>query len=965
MKIVRFILILAGLAIGAAGLLVLVAIAPVVQTWVAQHELAGGAEVKGTIDSLSAGFGELNIEGLRLESSGNVLTLPTFQAKFPVTEAIWRRRVRVRSLVADGWTLDLSHASGDIAAPRDAALVIASLIRPWNLPFDLSLDDLEMEGDVITPAGESGVPGRMHLRITGGGLAGGREGTFMVETTGDIPGAPTSSLSAHGTLAITMETPRAFSRIRLSGGISGLGNASLGDLKLTATADIAAGAGEETFGVDLARGERRLASVSTHLPTEKGRIEGTWRADLLDSDFSPFAPDLSLPSVAAQGSGTFESDTAFSTVHVAGGLSAVVGKLGSMAPQLERVGRLGVTARFDLVHSGQSAHFASLGIKLAGSRPLADIRALQGFDVDEKAGSLSVPDSRDDWIEVSVVGFPLSWIEGATGPLTLSGDDASGAFLVHSDGASFTFRPRGALTASHLLISKGGRAVLDGADVSASLSGGYAPSGWEVRFAPLVVSKAGRELARVEGKVAHAPGTDQPLSVTGKWSADMGSLASQSVFPVLAGFSGGTAAGDFTAAVTDSVDVQGKVVLTGKSGGNSLESSYHAEFDGVGGTSFVVPVKLTTGDTVSDITTEGTWVRSKDSDQLDLKLGGTSVSLEHLRILAAAMAALGGGLSPASPTSRDVVPFWGDWSGHVTVALDRLKLRDSVLFVVGGVLDIDGGTIRLTQGHGGPEHHNVTNIVGSLSFDAKAPMPYSLQATATGFEIEAATLFKAPHSDEDPVFDGRFQVAPSLSGEGVNLPDLADRFREVFRITSTVGIVRILRADVASSLREKAAPVKDTLGSVGSAVGLVFGVDKQPDFAAKNKLSKPAEAALDLQNQLAEIGCDLITVVAKRGPDGSIEIASIAADAPDEFIRGSGRIAFAPGVALLDLPLSLDLQIGARGHVADLLATAGLAAAGQDEKGFTLVGGPVHFGGSLGHLDGSAWQAMLVRAASR
>ena len=86
--------------------------------------------------------------------------------------------------------------------------------------------------------------------------------------------------------------------------------------------------------------------------------------------------------------------------------------------------------------------------------------------------------------------------------------------------------------------------------------------------------------------------------------------------------------------------------------------------------------------------------------------------------------------------------------------------------------------------------------------------------------------------------------------------------------------------------------------------------------------------------------------------------------APDEFIRGTGSIGAVKGLALFDQPLGLDLQIGAKGRVAQLLVTAGIAAPGKDAQGFTLVSGAVHFGGTLAHIDIGAWQQLLVAAAS-
>jgi hypothetical protein len=259
----------------------------------------------------------------------------------------------------------------------------------------------------------------------------------------------------------------------------------------------------------------------------------------------------------------------------------------------------------------------------------------------------------------------------------------------------------------------------------------------------------------------------------------------------------------------------------------------------------------------------------------------------------------------------------------------------------------------------------MTNISGSLAFDPSSATPYTLKATSAPFQADAKALFAVPHSDDLPVFEGHFSVAPSLVGIGINLQDLAARTQGEFKISSTSGIVRLLGSNVATSLHEKSAPVTDTLGTVGSVVGGFLGSEKAGDLGSKSHLSKSAEAALDLGNQLAEIGCDEITLVARRSVDGTFALSDIDMVAPDEFIRGTGMIGARKGLGLLDLPLSLDLVVGAKGRVAELLRTAGLADPTKDPKGFTLVSGSIHFGGTLAHIEAGDWQRRLAQAATK
>lgn len=170
MKFLRFLLTCLVVLGILALVVVLLAIAPAVQTWVAQHELTSTPGVKGSLESLSAGFGEVDVENLHLEANGAVLTLPSLKAKLTLSDAVLRRKFHIQSLVAKGWSLDLSHPNEDANLPpaasftltnggtvtqADAASVqrtvnaILGLLSQRKLPYDSSLDGVDMEGEVL------------------------------------------------------------------------------------------------------------------------------------------------------------------------------------------------------------------------------------------------------------------------------------------------------------------------------------------------------------------------------------------------------------------------------------------------------------------------------------------------------------------------------------------------------------------------------------------------------------------------------------------------------------------------------------------------------------------------------------------------------------------------------------------------------------------------------------------------
>jgi hypothetical protein len=957
-KFLRRLLICLAATAAVVVILGLVLISPYVQTWVARRQLAGQPGLKGSLESVSAGFGEVDIANLHLEFRGGVLTLPSLQAKVPLMYATLRRKVLVHSLVASGWTLDLSHAEGAPRAPQDLAMALGDALARRHVPFDGSLDGLELEGDVLLAPPSGDTPVKVHVTVTGGGLATGHPGVFTVDASAIVPGPAEIPASAHGTLVVDAASAGKPRHIQLTGEISGLTGSHLENLTLSAGVNAAEGRDEAAYTLDVSRGSRHLATFAAQRTAV--RLEGTWKVDLRDSDLSSFIPDHPLPSFSGSGEGQFDADTGLGRLHASGRVVAAGKHLGALAAPLDALGPVGLEARFDLTRSAGTLHVESLQLSLAGARPVADVQSIQPFDVDEKTGQLKVGKPGADWLDASVRSLPLAWLSILTSKVTLAGGDAAGDFAVRVSDGRYELRPRTPLTAEGVSLGADGKVLARGDDLSVSLAAACGPTGWNLQFAPLMLSRGGRQLVRLDARASRPAGADQPTAVGGTWSADLGTL-----FPAQAGaapgpFSGGSASGDFSGTVADTAELDVKALVAAREPGQSVAASLHASVYPDGTLSFKSPVKVTTGASVSDLQAEGTWSPSGDGDQVELKLTGADVDLAHLGLLAAPLAALGGGETGASVPDR--VPFWGDWTGHATASFDRLRTAEEDLYGVGGDFNLDHGSIHMLGGRGGPKDHTLTNGEGTLTFDPAAALPYSLRATAAAFGFDAAALVPPRHGEE-PMFEGKFTVVPSLGSTGTNLGDLMGRAEEQFVLASPTGIVRLLQTNVADALTDPAAPVSDTLDTVGSAVGSVFGIGKKGGYAPNNKLTGNTEAVLDLVNQVSELGFDQITVNAVRHSDGTIRLERIDMTSADLWLRGTGAIAHARGSTLLKEQLSLDLRLGARGKVAELIGKAKLPASPRDAQGFVVLVQPIRFGGTLDQVDAGPWHDLLVRAA--
>ena len=996
MKFLRLLAKFLFLVIALAALLAVVSIAPILQTRVAKFALAKRPGLHGSIGALSARFGDLQIADLHLERDGAIITIPYLEAHLPLTAALWTRKIAARSLVAKGWTLDLSHGPGPAEAPTPASgvagperaegsgvpapavappaqallQVIHGILSGGKFPCDVSLDGVDLEGDVLVPSPPGNPPTKIHVAVKGDGVAAGRDSALVIDAAGEFPDTTFGSiyLTAHGHLVVAMDSPRTLNRIELKAELWSDGRSLPKDLVWSVDVAAARSTGEETYTLDLGRDSRRLASILVHVPAATGRLMGTWKIDLRDSDLALFLANRPLPSVAASGEGDFDTDAALTRVHALGRLNLVTSRWSALAPSLDFLGAVTLDTRFDLAHSGQFLRVDRLSVSVAGPGRAAVVQSLQPFDLDERTGHPTLTDPRNDWLEVSIGEFPLTGLPDLPGGFNFTGGKAKGDFVARTANGGYALRSKTPVTASDVAVQRAGKVVGRGLDLSLSLLADYTSSGWQVECKPLTVGSAGQRLATFETKATCPAKADQPTVIAGTWNADLKALAAQSAIPGTGWITARSASGDFSASVGTWTSLEGKLTVVGPAADQTISTTYQAGIGADLAVAFHAPIKITVGSSASEISADGTWTSEKAGDRIEARLAGANVALEHLQLLVAPLAAIGGS-SLAAVTSpgaggRDRVPFWGDWVGSVTLGFDRLRAGDQDLNGVRGRLEIDHGSVRLKDGMWELANHSLAQAEGSVSFEPAAALPYGLKVTATLGEVDATPLFGEPTSGPDPVFKGRFSVATTLTGSGINFDDLVGRIDREYRLTSKNGIVRLLKTSVAETIPEPSAPVSDALDTAGSVVGTIFGRPRGTTRARENHVSKNTEAVLDFTILISEIGYDQMTIVANQGSDHTIHLREIAMTGREVNATGTGQIGFTQGRALFAEPLSVELQLGVRGKLVELLTTAGLLSSRKDEKGYTLLNQSVHFGGTLQHLDLTQWHDLLAKAAT-
>ena len=980
-------------------ILVGAAFAPPVQTWIAQLVLARQTGVQGTVGGFQARFGELAVHDLNLKAGGVVLTVPLLEADLPLTKAAVSRRVHVRRLAAKGWTLDftgavtanperkdLSAAPGATGGPQafaSAALGSAEVLteflranlRAWTLPCDLTLDGVDLEGDVLIPAGPiGGPPRRLHLTVTGGGLAPGRDGTFTVEAIGSVIGGEFANLSlvAQGQATLTLATARTFRSVGIKADL-GAGVPYPGGLTLSGEVAANATSGDGAFGLSVMRDGRALASLAARLPAASDRPAGTWALALTADDVAAVASGATLPVLAAKGQGTFEADPAFGRVHALGRLDVDADKLGLLVPSLAAAGPVALDADLDAILEGSSLRVDHLRVSLAdaavvelgrAAAPVADVRLLQAFDLDLNTGAFKPASPAADLAEGSLRRLPLAWLPAAAGDFAVAGGDIAGIVVVRLGQGGFALRSTSPLTIGRVAVRRGDRELARNLDLSASIVAENGAKGWQVELAPLALGSGGAGVGVFKGKVSLPPGPGEPAVVTGTWTADLAALAAKAVLPDLAWVRGRSAAGDLSATLGAGVDLDAKLAYVGSDPNDTIDANVHVESDG-GRLLLRVPLKVAFGSGRSDATVEVTSFHDFTGNQLYLKLDGPKAALDHLKLLHDRLIAAGLLPPPSAAGVRDRTPFWGDWSGRVFVMLHQLTAGDRVFNDVAAAFDVRRGSVKFSEGRGKLGDRDLTDLAGSLTFDPAAGNPYHLTATASLEKIEATGLFPPPAPDRDPVIEGRFAIAGTLAGEGINLGDLANHVRESAKITSIAGAIRFLKTDVNEAIpHERQTAAGDALGRMGAAVGTFLGAETDIG-TGKRTVGPSVQAAIDVINAVSEIAYDDASLTAVRAADGSVKLADIAVAAPDLRLTGSGEIGNVAGRALRDQPVTVDLEFWAKGRLAKLLAAAGLLSDRQDDKGYTALKDPIQLRGTLAKMDTSQWHRFLLESAQR
>lgn len=959
------------------------------QTWATRRALAGQTEMAVSVGRVSAGWQRVRLENIRVERAGTVLTLPTAEIGLPVASAALRQTVSVRRLEASGWTLDLTHAplpapivtatgaepgrnSSLVSSAMATALppvVFSGIFNQLKLPVDLALDGVNLAGEVILPA----LPGRpadhVKVTLTGGGLASGHPGKFEYTATirfeGD--GAVVHELRVRGTLGVVMNTPRTFSRFVAATTAEAEGPTFPGGVKLAVDVTAAQSAVGENYAMAVLSGTKQLAAVETSYTAGQSHLRGTWRLDMHDADVAPFMLGRELPVFEAAGEGRFDLDTSLVELIASGRLNATADRLRVINAQLSGVGSVHVVAEFDFAQRGTTTRVDRLAVTVEGAKPFVTVKALQPFEFNLTKGEggmpvvteLNVADPASELLGVVFQGLPVSWVSPwvRKAGFAVTGGELRGELAASARNGGFTLRAKSPLTVGNVSIAQNdGRQLLREVDVTLTPSADYTPQGWQVAFAPLSLGRNGSPVLALEVKAGQLAGKNQPIKLAGDWTVQLPALLSQvgSAGPAI--LTGGEAQGEFAASLGTKREIQvrlGLANLVAAAGGGlpKMTADLRADVDTDGKITFNAPVLVEREGRKSDVTLAGTLTSANGVRVVSGRLTSDLLVIDDVKAFSAPLA----GTDDAAPTvgrkssAISRMPFWSGFTGQCALTLKNVvysgefHVTDAI-----GVLRLEPAALTLTDVKAGFGRDSTVRFNGDLTFNAKGSLPYGVAADLAVDNFDLGAIFRARDPSRPPTVEGRVYLQTHLTGNAPTLDLLAERTQGDLRVTGKSGVFRALSADMSDRIQK----TQSRVAAIGSLLGVVTD-----DYVNKTQI------LADIAKALSEIPYDQLSMTAVRDASLNLVVKDFTLISPEVRLGGNGIIRYAAGVPIAAQPMELQLNLGTRGRLGDLMKRAGLLEAQQDALGYAAFAVPLKVGGTLTKPDASAIRDALLNSA--
>ena len=248
-----------------------------------------------------------------MQRNGLVLKLDRLDADYSLLPVLTRRRLHIQRLVASGLVVDASRVSPAKAQAAAAGAPVAApgLLGRIQLPVELVLDDVQLDGRALLPGAAEAPAMASDFKITGGKFAPGQEGTllFTAAVKNPVADAAVALLNVQVSLRAVQTAQKTFSRIGLTAVVDAAGRNISDQSQLKISAELVKeGTGENyTVSVDtLLHGTaENVLALHAALPAGGKEYAGDWTLKARLAQVEPFLLGGALPDFNARGEGRF------------------------------------------------------------------------------------------------------------------------------------------------------------------------------------------------------------------------------------------------------------------------------------------------------------------------------------------------------------------------------------------------------------------------------------------------------------------------------------------------------------------------------------------------------------------------------------------------------------------------------------------------------------------------------------
>lgn len=956
------------------GLLVAALLTPAVQTTAARRALAG----QGDVENVAVGLGGASLRGLRLEQAGIKVHAPAFTADIPLLD-LARGHIDVRRLVAHDLVVDYdpvaaaAHAREQSAADPGETLPpkpFAGLLAALPLPRDLAVNGVDLAG-VLRVGGPT--PLAVDFSLSGGELAAGRQGAFTLK----IKLQPEASRELAATVLLQPTLDAAGQLSALAARIDAL--ASGGPLSQPASlrteVTLAREGDGETWGARLSAAEKNLFELETRWSPGATELPGRWKIALTDADLAPFSPRPVLPAIRLTGEGELGVSEA-QRIRLAGALQILVDSLDKLG--LPALGAMQLDTRFDLAADANETRVRTFQLDVAsGTEPVLSVAARQAFAFASASRKLTPVRPADELVEVRLHGLPAPWLALFAPELSLGGS-VTGAWSLRPVGEGV------ALTTIDPLVLPGVRygpreaplvafdaLRVEGLRVTAS------PAGLDVELPRLRFQAGDQDILSLGLTAAQKPGA--PTTARLELRALLGALLDQPALRGLARLGAGKALLVLDIASGDTQKVSADLRLTGLRALVAPGAAPAAELpevtllaevnrDAAGIITAKLPLTVRQANParVSDLelAVTATPPSAANTDlQIAATLGSQNLHVPDLQAfagLAPAPSAASAQASPVAsatpaPVPSPAGPLWAGTQGWLELSLAR------IVYAPGLEVTNTTGRLGLSREQATLEKlQTVLGTGGRLQFAGllrwlEASRSYQLGAEVGAVGLATGPLLKALNPAAGVPLEGTFGLTATLEGAGLDPVSAATGAAATVKLTGRQGVLRALNLE--TNRYAKLAGSKE-LGAIAGLLGAVAGDN------ALGRRAQQVAAANAFARTLSNLAYEELNLHARRGADGAIAIDTLGLSASELRLKGSGSLGNAPGLSLINQPLSLRFDFGAGGETARNLATLGLldASAAPAANGFLPLVEPLVLDGTLKAVGTSQLTRLLNRA---